>query len=530
MAVALPVAASRSGRQHAAFAGAALLIGAVAAAPVWLSPVLVTNDGPSHVYNAALAHDVRVGQPPFATYFHLQPSLRPNMANHVLLQALGPAVGWQIAERVLVTTAMLAMFVVVLALMRASDSTFPIFLVPLAGWLASNWFTWMGLYDFALSLSEYAALLLVLSRPLTPRRHLLVQVLLGLLYATHFFTFAAGIALVIAVVGWQALLRRGSWSRLGIALPAIGLLLVEMSTGGPGSGAVQWGERWDVLRALAIGQFVVSATPLDAAAGVAITASVVIVGGLRWRAARRDGAAALAGEEVFGFALVVLSLVAPAGVGEGTFIPIRMQCLGFLTLVPAVARAAGVLGTRLAVAGVVLLAVLSVHTAVLVRDAKRVDRDLVLIDHLLTAAGAGGGSWVMTRFTTYRRGMFHVAGYRHVIDRVAVQRGMVVLDNYEALYGVFPTVWRGIPDWIQFRPSTSGLTVRLAPGSIPWPGGVFVLHESQRGLQAADTRLALGPSAVGGPFAVTLVRRVDRRGDSAPPGPPAGPERLPGAP
>jgi hypothetical protein len=505
----LPLPDSRLTRRHAAFVGAALLVAAITVAPVWLSPVLVTNDGPSHVYNAALAHGVRVGQQPFATYFELQPGLQPNIASHVLLKMLGPAVGWETAERLLVSVTMLAMCVVLLALMRAREAMFPVFITPLAGWLASNWFIWMGLYDFALSLPVYTGLLLVLGRPLTPRGHVLVQVLLGLLYLTHFFTFAAGIGLVIAFMGWRAILRRDPWRRLWVAFPAISLLLIEILTGGPGTGTLLWGDRWDALRGLAIGQFVVSATPLDAAGGATITAGVLILGGRRWRAARRDGAAAFAGEEVFGLALLVLSLVAPAGVGEGTFIPIRMQCLGVLALVPAVTQAAGAVRTRLAVLGTVLLAFLGVHMAVLIRDARHVDRDLVLIDRLLTAAGAGEGSWVVTRFTTYRRGMFHVAGYRHVIDRVAVRRRMVVLDNYEALYGVFPTVWRGLPDWIQFRPSTSGLTVRLAPGSLRWPDGVFVLHESYRPLQVAVPRLAFGPSAVGGPFAVTLVRRSE---------------------
>jgi len=485
-----------------------LLVGALTLVPVLISPVLATNDGPSHVYNAALADGVRAGRSPFATYFRLEQGLRPNVASHVLLTLLGPPLGWDAAERLVVALAMVATFVVLLALVSASGSPVAAPLTPLAGWLATNWFVWGGAYDFALSIPCYAGLLAVLRSPRTRRRDIAVEALLALLYVTHFFTFAAGIALVIAVVGWRALTESGSWRRLWIALPALALLVIETMSGGPGTGTVLWGERWDSLRGLVIGDFVVSATPLDVAAGGLIMAGVWRVAALRWGAARRSGRLALAGEEVLGFALLVLSLVAPYGVGEGTYIPIRMRYLGALALAPAIAHAAAPLRpARLAVLGAMLLAALGVHTAVLVRDARRVDRDLVLIDRLLTAAGASEGSWVVTRFTMYRRGPFHVAGYRHLIGRVAVRRRMVVLDNYEALYGVFSTAWRGTPDWIQFRPSRSGLTLRLAPGAIRWPGGVFVLHESDRVLQVADPRLALGPTAVGGPFAVTSVRR-----------------------
>lgn len=492
----------------AGVAGAVLLVGALTLAPVWLSPVLATNDGPSHVYNAVLADGVRAGREPFATYFQLESGLKPDMVSHALLSALGPAVGWDTAERLVVTLAMAATFAVLLGLLSTTGTTVPAPLAPLAAWYATNWFVWGGAYDFALSIPWYAGLLLLLRRPLTPWRHAGVQGLLGLLYLTHFFTFAAGIALVVALVGWQALTGSAPWRRLGLVLPAIALLLIEMLSGGPGTGAVLPGDAWDALRGLVIGDFVVSVTPLDAVAGVLIMAGTWLVVARRWGEVRRTGVRALAGEEVFGLALLVGSLVAPAGVGEGTYIPIRMRFLGVLALTPAMAQAAAALRpARLAVAGAALLTALGVHTAALVRDARVASGNLALIDGLLTAAGARDGSWVDTRWTMYRRGLFHVAGYRHLMDRVAARRNMVVLDNYEALYGVFSTMWRGAPDWIQFRPSTTGLTLRLAPGMIRWPDGVFVLHESDRVLQVADPRLQVVRSAVGGPFAVTLVRR-----------------------
>ncbi len=486
-----------------------LAVGAVLVAPVWTSPVLATNDGPSHVYNAALAAGVRAGRAPFATYFQLQGGLRPNMASQDLLVFLAPRVGWDAAERVVVTLAMVATFGTLLALMGPAGSTVAALLAPLAGWLASSWFVWGGAYDFALSIPCFVGLLAVLRRPRTRLSDGVVLLLLALLYVTHFFAFAVGVGLVLAVVGWRAMAWGEPWDRLLIALPGVAWLIIEMLSGGTGTGALLWREPWEALRGLIMGDFVVSVSPLDVIGGAVIMGSVWAVATLRWRALRRTGRSALAGEEVFGLGLLVLSLVAPHGVGEGTYIPIRMRYLGTLALVPAIAGAAAALRpARLAVLTAVLTAALVVHSALLVGDARRTARDVVLIDRLLAAAGAGEGSWVTTRLTMYRRGLFHVAGYRHLVGRVAVYRNLVVLDNYEALYGVFSTVWRGTPDWLQFRQSTTGLTVRLAPGSIRWPGGVFVLHESGHALQITDPRLALGASFSGGAFAVTLVRRL----------------------
>lgn len=505
-------------KRRLALSGAALLVLAVVLAPVWLAPVLATNDGPSHLYNAALAHGVRTGQPPFATYFHLEGGVRPNVMSQGMLATLGPIVGWDAAERVVVTLAMIATFVLAMALLgRRSVGAWLLWplVTPLAGWLATNWFIWGGAYDFALSIPLFCGLLLVLDHPppLGRARHLALQALLGLLYLTHVFTFAVGIALVLGVIGWQAIVGSGARRGLLVALPALAVLVIEMASGGQGTGAVFWGDLWTGLRDLATGDFVVSAGKLDLAAGIPIVVAVAVVAAVRWREARRDGRRAFSGADLFGLALFVASVLAPQGVGPGTYIPIRMRCLAVVALLPAIAQVVGRRPAWGAAGAAVLFAALGMHSGALLRQERRWSQNLALIDHLLTAAGAQEGSWVATRFTTYRFGHYNVVGIRHAIDRVALHRRMVILDNYEALYGVFSTTWRGIPDWAEFRQATGALTVRLVPGTIRWPVGVFVLHESDRRLRVVDPRLALGPSAVGGPFAVTLVVR---QADDAP--------------
>lgn len=479
--------------------------------PVWVTPVLVTHDGPRHVYNAALAAAVNAGRPPYTAYFRVVSGVRPDAASFAFLERLGPPLGWDMAERLLVTLAMAGTLIVVLALVRARNSLHMALLAPLAAWLASNWFVWVGMYDFALSVPCYGALLLILERPFNFWRHLALQLSFAVLYLTHIFTFAVGIALVAAVLASDAIAGRGRWAAVRVVLPALALLLIEVAAGGPGAGG--WSMPADRFRELLLllrGDIVVSATVWDVAAGVTLVLAMALTVGWLVRTARVTGWRMVPGAGVFGAVLILGSLIAPHGIGEGTLIPNRMRFLGAIALLPSLARFGGrIRPGRLAPIAGLLLGALVVHTTALLGEAKRLDQDRTLVDRLLVAAGAREGAWVARRFTEYPPAEFNVTAYsyRQQLDRVAVRRRLVVLDNFEALYEVFPTTWRARPDWLTFRPSTAGVTVRLVPGAIPWPGGVYVLHEQDRALQVADPRLELGPSVAAGPFAVTLVRR-----------------------
>lgn len=493
-------------------AGTALVL-ALAVAPVWVAPVLVSNDGPRDVYNAAVATEIAAGRPPYATYFQLDRGVRPDAAVSSLLELMGPKVGWDVAERLVVTLAMVATLAVLLMLVRGGGPAHVTLLAPLVAWLATNWFVWVGMYDFALSIPCFGALLLILDRPLDLKRHVALQVAFALLYFTHYFTFAVGIGLVASVVGLRALNKQAPARALRVVLPALALLAIETATGGPGAGTVRWPEhRLEEVLGLVSGNFVVSAHRADILAGVIIMLGVGLTVGWRLRVTASAGWRTLSGAEVFGVALILLSLLAPHGVGEGTYIPVRMRLLGAVSLLPAVTEAARrVRVVRLAAAAGVLVVALAVHTGALVSRGRQLDRDRRLIRGLLLEAGAHEGGWVARRFTVPPRDGFLVTAYayRRLLERVAVQERLVVMDNVEALYGIFPVTWRDRPDWVTFRPTTVGLTVRFIPGAIPWPGGLYVLHERDRKLLVTDPHLEVGRSVASGTLAVTLIRRRD---------------------
>lgn len=508
-----PGASSEGGRAARwgwAAALAVVLVGSLTVAPLWIGPLVVTNDGPSHVYNAMLADAVRAGRQPYATYFRLDDrGLRPNQASYVLLRELGARVGWETAERILLTAAMGGLFVMLLILLGAPrERRATTALAPVAGWLATSWFVWIGFYDFVLSALCYTALILVLGRPLTATRLALMQVAYALLYWTHFFTFTVAIGLGAAVLAWRATRQERSWVQLGALAPAVLLFLAESASGGPGAGALKWAQPWESLSGLVLGDIVVSVDQMDRLGGFAIMAAVWGTVVQRLRAVGREGVARPGGLELFGILLLLGSLVAPSTVGEGGYINIRLRFLGVLALLPAIGATLATLRSRyLLPAAAVLLLGLGLHSAYLVRDSRRVHRDLLGVDQMFRVAGATEGAWVRSRLTIYRRGLFRIAAYRHLADRVAVRRRFVVVDNYEALYRIFPTAWRAQPDWVTFRQSIGGLTARLVPGELPWPGAVYVLHESDRVLQMADPRLEARGSVVGRGLAVTRVAR-----------------------
>src|SRR5205807_1436850 len=99
------------------------VVAAAALVPVWASPVLVTTDGPSHVYNALVADAVLSERAPYARYLEFDRDwTRPDRTAQFLLMGLGRVVGFETAERVVFTLAVVATLAGFLALLVRSHS------------------------------------------------------------------------------------------------------------------------------------------------------------------------------------------------------------------------------------------------------------------------------------------------------------------------------------------------------------------------------------------------------------------------
>ena len=495
-------------RKAALFVGALLLAASLVA--VWASPVLVTTDGPSHVYNAMVGDAVGRGQPPYADVLQRQPlGVQPNRAVGVLLGLLGGLAGWETGERLLVSLIVVATF----ALAALSGRAAPLLAVAAAAWLSHNWFLWMGFYDFALSQICFAALAIWLRRPPDDRRHLGMLVLLAACYATHLLTFVVAILLAAVVIGCEIAMGRAT-RRAAVALaPAALGLLIAYTTGVVGGSGMSWSSPWKAAAALAFGDVVRTFHPLDAIGGAPLTLGAIAAGVAHLVRARRAGLVALDPMTATGVALLLLSPVAPESVGVGGYIPVRLQYLGVIALLPAMAQAvAGLRAWWARGVAVVLVIAFAGHTVQTVQSARTVAGYMGEWDRLLHAAGADSGGWVRARLGNWRAGLFRISGYRHLIDRIAVRRQLIVLDDYEAMYGVFPVTWRARPDWVIVKPGPQdGMVVDFEPGELHWATGLYLLYERRAPIVAADARLRLSPTYQTDAFAVT---RLDPRGSS----------------
>ena len=483
-----------------ALAGAAVLV------PVWAAPVLVTTDGPTHVYNAMVAAAARAGRAPYAALLDAPIGVRPAQLSALALEALGHVLPWETAERVLVSLMMAATLAVVLLRSRGQGWPVTVVLAALASWLAHNWFVWMGFYDFALSLVEYVGMILLLARPppVTRRRQVALGALLLLLYCTHFFTLAVSAGLLLTTALSHKRTGVDPRPELRLVGLAILLLLLGFITGGTEGVRPIWAGPWPAIVGLALGDVVRTFHPGDAVGGIALLGSCLAAVAIRLRVARTGPRAA---EDLFGIGLLGLSLAAPESIGIGGRIPLRLQMLGVLSLLGAVVAIARTLPVRwvASLAGVVMLGFLG-HAAYAVAVARDVADDERLLEGLLVAAGATEGAWVRTCFEDNERGLFQIPGYAHLVDRIATRRRLIVLDNYQAYYSVFAVRWRTRPDQLTIRTTPSGFAFGILPGQLDWTPALYLVRESEWSLEADDRRVTLGPTVTEDDFAVTRIR------------------------
>src|SRR5205807_2373569 len=72
---------------------------------VWLPGYYITGDGPSHIYNAQILHDIWLNRNRtfYEQFYSLSYQLNPNWLSHILLAAMMFVVNGVIAEKLLVT-------------------------------------------------------------------------------------------------------------------------------------------------------------------------------------------------------------------------------------------------------------------------------------------------------------------------------------------------------------------------------------------------------------------------------------------
>jgi len=474
--------------------------------PIWSVAHVPSQDGPSHLANAAvLRHYRNPALPVLRQYYELNPSLAPNWLGHLLLAALLLVATPPVAEKLLLSGAVLLL---PLAARRALAAVAPEarFLAVLAFPLTYTYFLHMGFHNFVLS---QGLLLLVLGYTirhaggLGPREAVTLGALTLLLYLAHPVSLVAawlglGVLTLAFAPGDLAGTERPAWRAAG---PRVALVLTALAPSllltaaflsplalrrlpGPPPGA----RAARLLRLEALVSFRDTEVWLWTAIGALFALLLLVRVAARLRRPgldHGDGLAALAlaylGLYLLapeGLSFNVPTSPAPAVVGSG--LVDRLALFPFFALLlwlgshPFGAwprRAIQVAGAALA--GLLL----GVHLATYVDLNRYLDEFLsgeALIEPnrtLLPLVFSARGHTPDGRLLAARIGVFrHAAGY------LAAGRGVVDLDNYEATVGVFPTRFR--PALNPFVHIGRGANVEAEP-----PGVEFLGYHARTGGQ-----------------------------------------------
>jgi hypothetical protein len=454
----------------------------LALAPVLLVRAAVTVDGPTHLYNAWVAAELaRDPTSPLADAYAVRPAIGQMVVSGAVLRALGPVVGWDGAERVWLGVLLAALLAALGWSVRRSvpdaSASAPLVLV----WVPLGWVTAWGFYDFLAGMVLFTLLLDALDDGGRAR----IVPLMALLYFVHLFAFAASVGVLVLRSIDRPDLRA---TAAAVAVAGAGLVLAAPGLGG--------GMTWDFsfqsrLFHLAFGGILVSVSPVGILAGLVWT-GLLVTGALRVRWDWRCRA---------GFLLLAGSIVAPTSVGNGSFLFERLHVLGLIALAPLVVGTI----TRLPrlLAGAASLALIVAALAVFgtwTEAGRQLDQDRRQITALLGAAGVEPGAAVAAVFPHRDMSAYRARVTYHMVDRSALDLGLIVADNYQAITPAFPISWADDRRAVEITQQGQEWAVS---GAID--GTLYVVHR-------ADARWYPGrtpPLADDGRFAVTRLTRAE---------------------
>lgn len=449
----------------------------LALAPIWSARYLPTSDGPSHLYNSWLLHElVRGSQGPVAAWFAIDWRPHPNWIGHAVMALLMAVVSPLVAEKLLVSGIVLLFLYAIWTYAGAVDDTRRV-VAFIAFPFAYNLLLQMGFYNFCISAALYFLLLAIWWKRRDRPDARTVAIVASLLLVCY-FSHPMSTILAIGSLGilWLATLPGRPFAlhvrHLLALLPVLPLLAWFLHIQGTSlapahvspSGLFSY-----IMRMWVILTFDEYQAKLGLALFFVLGALIVVtLIRRRWRWSESDA-----------FLLVTVALVAvyaraPAATSGGTMIMSRMAL--FVVLSPLAWLAPG-MPRRAGIAFVVVFSIVSlVYTGYLVRRYRGLSRRM---EELVRSADA------IERNTTFvplirdvRPPGTYVPVLVHAIDYAAIEKRSVDVANYEAASGYFPIRFRpGIapPDMATIGAPVSALDVTQYVQRVPY---VFVWHVS----------------------------------------------------
>ncbi|MDP9361979.1 MAG: hypothetical protein M3P29_11060 [Acidobacteriota bacterium] len=417
----------------------------LALAPIWSVSYLPTSDGPSHLYNSWVLHELlRGSHGPVSEWYVIDWRPHPNWLGHAVSALLMSVVPPLIAEKLLVSGIVLLFLYAIWRYTGAVDESRRVFAF-LAFPFAYSMLLQQGFYNFCISVALYFLVLAVWWKRRDNPDARTITIVAGLLLLCYFsHPMATVLAIGSMAVLWLATLPGRSLAtheqHLFSVLPAVTLLAWFFRLRGvtllrapvSASGLFSYIMRmWVIL----------SFDEIQAKVGLVlffVLSALIIVTLIRreWRWQEGDAFVLLT------LALVLVYARTPAASSGGTMIMERMSL--FVVLSPIVWLAPR-LPRRATIAFVLLFSILSLaYTGYLVRRYRGLSRRVTELVHSADAIGRD------TAFVTFLRdarphGTF-ISVQMHAIDYAAIEKSSVDVNNYEAVTGYFPIRFRpGMP-------------------------------------------------------------------------------------
>jgi hypothetical protein len=167
---------------------------------LWVMPIYVTMDGPSHLYNAYIFNDLLYGDGFYSDYFIINAAIYPNWTGSILLAILVAVFPALLAEKIWLTLLMVAfMYTSYLVIKRLAAQNILVAMGIL--FITQNYFFVLGFYNYILGI---ALLNLVIYKSLGPRKEspwkeAIEWIILSLLvFFTHPVSFLLALAYIFS--------------------------------------------------------------------------------------------------------------------------------------------------------------------------------------------------------------------------------------------------------------------------------------------------------------------------------------------
>jgi hypothetical protein len=220
-----------------------LLLAAQALIP-WTAGHYVTEDGPSHLYNALVLKDVLLHPHGlYAAVYHFQARLVTNWSTPLLFGMLAPVFGTTHAEAALASLCVLVGFGCLTYFRRAIDPAAPAS-DPLTNFLLNTWFLWVGFYNFYLGMALcllLAGFYLRHGAGLSRRQSVMLGAGLVGLFFTHVLPATLAAMAIVFLIARGPRPQGKAWLA---ALAPTAVLLGFFVRGGLGRAAFQPGIAW----------------------------------------------------------------------------------------------------------------------------------------------------------------------------------------------------------------------------------------------------------------------------------------------